>query len=225
MARWLPKDPDDDKVIRPATWDGSKWRLKGMPAPRPLYRLPDIPKSAGPVVVVEGEKCADGAHDAFAFQLVTTWSGGCRALNRTNWQPLAGREVLLVADADDPGRKAMEALAQHLHSLGCKVRIYLPEGDDGKDIFDWIEADGADDVRERIEAGAKQWTPMDWKDELAERAKSDPGAPFEPDMPARLAELRRDKPDEWQRLRCKLKKAKVMIGDLKSFHGRHREQG
>ena len=216
VARWLPKDPDDDKVIRPATWDGSKWRLKGMPAPRPLYRLPDIPKSAGPVVVVEGEKCADGAHDAFAFQLVTTWSGGCRALNRTNWQPLAGREVLLVADADDPGRKAMEALAQHLHSLGCKVRIYLPEGDDGKDIFDWIEADGADDVRERIEAGAKQWTPMDWKDELAERAKSDPGAPFEPDMPARLAELRRDNAAEWQRLLRKLREAKVMIGDLKA---------
>ena len=43
VARWLPKDPDDDKVIRPATWDGSKWRLKGMPAPRPFYRLPDIP--------------------------------------------------------------------------------------------------------------------------------------------------------------------------------------
>ena len=92
----------------------------------------------------------------------------------------------------------------------------LSERDDGKDIFDWIEADGADDVRERIEAGAKPWPPMDWKDELAERAKSDPGAPFEPDMLARLAELRRDKPDEWQRLRCKLKKAKVMIGDLKA---------
>ena len=45
VARWLPKDPDDDKVIRPATWDGSKWRLKGMPAPRPFYRLPDIPMS------------------------------------------------------------------------------------------------------------------------------------------------------------------------------------
>ena len=110
----------------------------------------------------------------------------------------------------------MEALAQHLHSLGCKVRIYFSERDDGKDIFDWIEADGADDVRERIDAGAKPWPPMDWKDELAERAKSDPGAPFEPDMLARLAELRRDNAAEWQRLLRKLREAKVMIGDLKA---------
>ena len=217
VARWLPKDPDDDKFIRPATWDGSKWRLKGMPAPRPLYGLPAILECPDkPVVVVEGEKCADAARDAFPYHGVTTWSHGCDAWKGTNWQPLAGREVLLVADADVPGRKAMEALAQHLHSLGCKVRIYFSERDDGKDIFDWIEADGADDVREQIDDGAKQWTPMDWKDELVERAKSDPGAPFEPDMLARLAELRRDNAAEWQRLLRKLREAKVMIGDLKA---------
>ena len=216
VARWLLKDPDDDKVIRPATWDGSKWRLKGMPAPRPLYRLPDNPKYAGPVVVVEGEKCADAARDAFPYHGVTTWSHGCEAWKGTNWQPLAGREVLLVADADVPGREAMEALAQHLHSLGCKVRIYLPEGDDGNDIADWIEADDAGTARERIDGVAKPWPPMDWKDELAERAKSDPGAPFEPDMLARLAELRRDNAAEWQRLLRKLREAKVVIGDLKA---------
>ena len=73
VARWLPKDPDDDKVIRPATWDGSKWRLKGMPAPRPLYGLPAILECPDkPVVVVEGEKCADAARDAFPYHGVTT---------------------------------------------------------------------------------------------------------------------------------------------------------
>ena len=217
VARWLPKDPDDGrkKVIRPATWDGSKWRLKGMPVPRPLYKLPDIVNHADrPVVVVEGEKCADAASDVFPRHVVTTWSGGCKAWEGTDWQSLAGREVLLVADADDSGRKAMEALAQHLHSLGCKVRMYFSERDDGKDIFDWIEADGADDVGERIEAGAKDWTPMDWKDELVERAKTDPGAPFERDSVVKLAGLRRDNPPEWQRLRRELRKVKILMGDL-----------
>ena len=184
-----------EKDYQPVTWDGFRWRLKAMPAPRPLYEYADRL-----VVVVEGEKCADAACEVFQWHVVTTWSHGCKAWKQTNWQPLAGREVLLVADANNPGRKAMEAVAKCLHSLGCKV-LYLPEGDDGKDIADWIKADGADDVRERIEAGAKRWMPMDWKDELAERAKTDPGAPFVQDMLVRLAELRRDNTAEWQRLR------------------------
>ena len=108
----------------------------------------------------------------------------------------------------------MEALAKHLHSLGCKVRIYLPEGDDRKDIADWIEADDAGTAREQIEAGVKEWTPMDWKDELVERAKTDAGAPFETDMMAKLAELQRDKIAEWQRLCPRLKDAGVTIGKL-----------
>ena len=122
--------------------------------------------------------------------------------------------MLLVADADVSGRKAMEALAKHLHSLGCKVRIYLPEGDDGNDIADWIEADDAGTARKQIEAGVKEWTPMDWKDELVERAKTDAGAPFETDMMAKLAELQRDKIAEWQRLCPRLKDAGVTIGKL-----------
>ena len=122
--------------------------------------------------------------------------------------------MLLVADADVSGRKAMEALAKHLHSLGCKVRIYLPEGDDGNDIADWIEADDAGTAREQIEAGVKEWTPMDWMDELVERAKTDAGAPFETDMMAKLAELQRDKIAEWQRLCPRLKDAGVTIGKL-----------
>ena len=128
------------------------------------------------------------------WHVVTTWSHGCQAWKWTNWELLAGREVLLVADAEVHGRAAMEAVAKHLHSLGCKVRIYLPEGDDGKDIVDWIKADGAADVRERIEVEAKWWTPMDWKDDLAERAKIDPGAPFEPDTVVKLEELQRVTP-------------------------------
>ena len=122
--------------------------------------------------------------------------------------------MLLVADADVSGRKAMEVLAKHLHSLGCKVRIYLPEGDDGNDIADWIEADDAGTARKQIEAGVKEWTPMDWKDELVERAKTDAGAPFETDMMAKLAELQRDKIAEWQRLCPRLKDAGVTIGKL-----------
>ena len=213
VGRW--EAANGDKEIRPVTWDGTDWRPKGMPALRPLYRLPDILKYAEPsVVVVEGEKCADAARDAFPWHVVTTWSHGCEAWKGTDWQPLAGCEVLLVADPDVPGRKAMEAVAKHLYSLGCRVRIYLPDVDPKDDIADWIEADGADDVREWIEVQAKRWTPMDWKDELVERAKTDAGAPFEQVMLVKLAELRRDELAEWQRLRCKLKKAEFSIGNL-----------
>ena len=213
VGRW--EAANGDKVIRPVTWDGTRWRLKAMPAPRPLYGLPDIRKSIEePIVVVEGEKCADTARDVFRYRVFTTWAGGCEAWKGTDWQPLAGREALLVADADDPGRKAMEAIAKHLNSIGCTVWVYLPEGNDGKDIADWIEADDIETVRVRIDAGAKRWTPMDWMDELVERAKTDPGAPFETDMMAQLAELQRDKIAEWQRLCPRLKDAGVTIGKL-----------
>ena len=159
-VRWNPKNPKDKKVIRPVSWcklpDGSHgWALKAVPAPRPLYSLPDllkVPKEEF-VVVVEGEKCADAVAEAWSQIVAVTWSGGADAWPETDWEPVAGRDALLIADADDRGRNAMKALAAHLLGLGCRVRIYLPEGDAGDDIADWLTEDGIKATRERVNAG------------------------------------------------------------------------
>jgi hypothetical protein len=57
IVRW---NRPEGKVIRPVSRDGDHWVISGMPAPRPLYGLPDL-AAAAQVFVCEGEKAADAA--------------------------------------------------------------------------------------------------------------------------------------------------------------------
>ena len=165
VVRWKPENPIKRKVIRPITWcqfpDGREgWALKTMPAPKPLYNLPAIFEAPTKrVIVVEGEKAADAAAVVFPDCVVTTWARGADAWPETDWEPLAGREVLLVADADKSGRDCMEAIADTLAGLKCTVCAHLPGGNDKDDIADWLASDGSERTRERIEAAADQWEP------------------------------------------------------------------
>ena len=218
VVRWKNVDPQGRKIIRPVSWIGDAWALRVMPAPRPLYNLPDIRAFASkPVVVVEGEKCADAATLVFPDCVVTTWAGGADARSETNWEPLAGREVLLVADADRPGHVAMRKLAEHLAPKGCNVRLSLPAGDNSYDIADAVEQQGLKGRRERIEAGAIPWKPAasatpdakgnaTWQTELIERLKSgDLDAIAEPETTAKMRALQ-----ESNRLSVELLRAKLL---------------
>ena len=108
------------------------------------YRIETLAESV-PVVIVEGEKCADalaGLAEGFG---VLSWLGGSGAVLRTDWDALAGREVILWPDADDPGREAMARLAGELDRIGAaRVRMIDPEEDrpDGWDVADAIGKDG-----------------------------------------------------------------------------------
>ena len=83
------------------------------PAPRPLYRLPELQQRPfSPVVVMEGEKTADAAAPLLSDQVVVSWCNGSRALHTADWKPLAGRQVILWPDADAAGRQAMAALSE-----------------------------------------------------------------------------------------------------------------
>ena len=103
------------------------------------------------VVVVEGEKCVQcrpgrlaqhGSHDLRRGQRIMAQNGldcHCQA-----------KDVSIWADADDdappdkpkakgrPGQTAAMEIAAHLHGLGCRVRVALPEPDGGADIADWL---------------------------------------------------------------------------------------
>ena len=115
----------------------------------PLYRLPQI-MGAEKVVVVEGEKCVAAVLEAWPDMAVTTFGGGSGSWRKTDWTPLAGKEVSIWADADDdappdkpkakdrPGQAAAMEIAAHLHGLGCRVRVAVPEPDGGADIADWL---------------------------------------------------------------------------------------
>ncbi len=120
--------------------DGKKG-LAGLPLEDlPLYRLPDLltaPRAAA-VIVVEGEKAADACADRGVLAVATT-CGASTVPSPDALRPLAGRDVVLWADADDDGRRHMQALANRLLDMGCSVRLLLwheaPPKGDAADFF------------------------------------------------------------------------------------------
>ncbi|MGB9689523.1 hypothetical protein [Thermogutta sp.] len=62
VARW---NRPEGKGIRPVHKTPAGWKHGALPAPRILYRLPELlpPPDDVPVVVCEGEKAADAADD------------------------------------------------------------------------------------------------------------------------------------------------------------------
>jgi hypothetical protein len=150
----------DRKEIRPVSrhTDG-RWRIKAMPTPRPLFNLTAL--AAAPLVTVcEGEPAAD-AVTSIGFT-GTTSSGGAQSANQTDWSPLAGKEVWIFPDNDQPGRKyaadVVGILAKLTPTPTVKV-INLPDVPDGGDMVDWVEANSqADDLKAQIEDMAAKVT-------------------------------------------------------------------
>jgi putative DNA primase/helicase len=135
------------KEIIPVQWaNDGQWRQRAFPEPRPLYgveRLTQHPRAK--VLLVEGEKTTDAARrllSEFSTEVVT-WSGGCHAIHKTNWQPLAGRDVVCWPDHDAPGESAMLAIADKLEKLGARVRVVKsdPDWPENFDLAD-LESDG-----------------------------------------------------------------------------------
>jgi len=128
------------KRIRPLWWDSTQWLWKAPPAPRPLYGTQQLAANpSAPVLVVEGEKAADAAALLYPSAVAVTWPSGCKAIDKANWSPLAGRRCVLWPDADAVGRDAMAKLAIRLLKVGAaQVRIIQPPADvpDGWDLAD-----------------------------------------------------------------------------------------
>ena len=88
---------------------------------------------------------------AWPGQITTTFAAGSNAWPKTDFEPLRGREVALIADADTPGRTAMRQLAYYLDTeLDCAVKVGLPEGETKEDVADWLEQDGAEAAAAKI---------------------------------------------------------------------------
>lgn len=154
---------DGGKEFRLASRDGGDWFLKAPASPRPLYRLHELvslPPEAR-VYVCEGEKAADAACE---LELPATTSfGGSQAANKTDWTPLAGRDVVLLPDHDAAGGKYADAVKRILAELNPRptLRIVtLPDLPDGGDIVEFIAA--------RTAAGDSLTIIRDTVDELAE---------------------------------------------------------
>lgn len=99
-----------------------------------LYRLREV-LEASILFCVEGERDVETLRD-YGF-VATTNAGGAGAPWLSQYtETLRGREVILIPDNDNPGRKRVARIARAL--LGNVQRLVILELEDGKDVTDWF---------------------------------------------------------------------------------------
>jgi putative DNA primase/helicase len=101
------------------------WQV-GLPkATRPLYNLDKLAaKPKAIVVFCEGEKAADAAAILFPEMVATTTMGGAMSAAKTDFSPLAGRNLIIAPDNDPPGRAYKDEVVQLASKAGA-ARIKL----------------------------------------------------------------------------------------------------
>jgi hypothetical protein len=163
VLRW--RRPDGTKDVRPISRHADGWRLEHMPEPRPLCRVSYVSAATDRrVYVVEGEKCVEAL--VSLGLLSTTSAGGSNAASKSDWSPLAGRDVVILPDADAAGRRYADAVAEILLGLDppAVVRIVdlAPDADDGSDVADLAEPARClgEPLREHIERLAAETEPL-----------------------------------------------------------------
>jgi 5S rRNA maturation endonuclease (ribonuclease M5) len=116
---------------------GWKWRLGSVR--RVPYRLPKVLTAIAegkPVYIPEGEKDVHSIERAGA--VATTSPGGAGNWRDEYDQYFKGATVIIVADADEAGRKHAADVARHLR--GTAVSVTITEAATGKDATDHLAA-------------------------------------------------------------------------------------
>ncbi|MBI2276847.1 MAG: hypothetical protein HYU74_05815 [Dechloromonas sp.] len=121
---------DGKKVFCPLTLrrtnSGLCWMSKGLPEPKPLYGLDRLAaRPDAPVLFVEGEKKADAAKALFPEHVVVTTMNGAVSAHKADLEPLLGRDVLIWADHDEPGRQYADTIAKMLRYQNSEAPIRL----------------------------------------------------------------------------------------------------
>jgi hypothetical protein len=143
-----------------------RWEFGDPPPPLPLYRLPTLAQ-ANRVFVAEGEKCAKSL---IGLGLIaTTPSHGAKSPQKTDWTPLAGKEVVILPDHDSPGEGFLKKILDLLRSISPRptVKVLRLESmwqterkiEEGDDIEQWL-THGVPEV----------WEPSDCRDFLNKAA-------------------------------------------------------
>ncbi|GAB1260788.1 DUF927 domain-containing protein [Aurantivibrio plasticivorans] len=96
-----------------------RWHWRQLPEGRPLYGLDTLANysNSTPALLVEGEKACHAARDLFPNYPCLTWSGGSKAISKTDFDPLIGREVWYWPDNDKAGQQSVDALRVLLNSV------------------------------------------------------------------------------------------------------------
>ena len=138
-------------VIRSRTESGKTFRqcrpcndgfeMKAPLKPWPLYNRTRI-KNVDTIIIVEGEKCVHALAD-YGFTATTSPAGAGKA-DYAEWLPLAGKNVILWPDNDEPGGKHIKQVETIIARLEPAPRISIVNPSDldlehKEDAFDYIE--------------------------------------------------------------------------------------
>ena len=107
-----------------------KFRQSGNTKGRSLFRTEFA--DAAMVYVCEGEKDVRAVESVGAAATCSAMGAGKAHL--FNWEPLRGKNVTVVADKDEPGRKHAAQVAELLDGIATSVRVM--EAAEGKDAAD-----------------------------------------------------------------------------------------
>lgn len=136
--------PAGRKTFRPVWKIGNRWQ-HALPESRPIYQLDLLAKSPiDRVFVAEGEKCAE-VLTAMGL-LSTTSPGGASGGRKADWSALAGREVFVIPDEDEPGHRYAASVRTRLLALEPPARVSilrlpglrLGSGDDVAEFVDVV---------------------------------------------------------------------------------------
>jgi hypothetical protein len=139
-----------------------------------------------PVVVVEGEKCANALN---ALDILTTTSpGGAKNAAKADWSLLGGRDVTIWPDSDDPGSKYAQDVIAALTTLKeqpASIRLLDPAPlalGDGGDVADFIKAlrdEGKDDdsIRASVLAAVEKAAPVEFSRPTSSISTGEPVEP------------------------------------------------
>ena len=127
-------------------WDGNGW-AKGKPdAPKIPYRLPELIAAPNTAVIYfcEGEKDVDTLA-RIGFVATTASEGAAAKWDSGLTQYFTDRHVVILPDADRPGRAHAQKVAKAIHGVAASVRILdlYAERHDGSDVSDFIANDTA----------------------------------------------------------------------------------
>jgi hypothetical protein len=162
-------DMPEGKEIRPLRYglcygrEGWHWKGWSGGAQAPLYRLPAVLADlAAPVLVVEGEKTADAADGLFPDRAVVSPMNGAQSPHKTDWSPLAGRDVTIWPDNDEPGLAFARKVAKLAKNAGANVVriVTVPDGaPEGWDLADPVPEDWLDETIPAALADADLFDP------------------------------------------------------------------
>jgi len=129
------------------------WNLMGVR--RVIYRLQEV-IATDFVLICEGEKDCETAR---SLNFVAT----CNPQGAGKWQPefahwFKSKSVVIIADADDPGRRHAQEVASSLYGKAKSIKVLEFLGP--KDLTEWAEHGGTREQLLVLLNGTPEWKPQ-----------------------------------------------------------------